>query len=68
MDFIEANRDAYGVEPICAVLPIAPATYYEQRARRKDPDRRPMRAKRDEQLRVEDPACLGRQLRWCVWG
>jgi len=53
VDFIEAHRDAYGVESICEVLPIAPSTYYEQRARRRDPARRPARARRDEQLRVE---------------
>lgn len=43
----------YGVEPICDVLPIAPATYYEHRARRRDPELRPHRAKRDEKLRAE---------------
>ncbi len=43
----------YGVEPICEVLPIAPATYYEHRARKVDPDRRPERAKRDDELRLE---------------
>jgi transposase InsO family protein len=53
VEFIEANKAVYGVEPICAVLPIAPATYYEQRARKEDPDRRPARVKRDEELRVE---------------
>jgi len=26
--FIDAHRDAHGVEPICDVLPIAPSTYY----------------------------------------
>jgi putative transposase len=26
--FIGAHRETYGVEPICAVLPIAPSTYY----------------------------------------
>ena len=26
--FIEEERAGYGVEPICAALPIAPATYY----------------------------------------
>jgi putative transposase len=26
--FIDDHRDAYGVEPICRVLPIAPSTYY----------------------------------------
>lgn len=49
--FIEEHREAYGVEPICEVLPIAPATYYEQLARRRDPELRPERAKRDEALR-----------------
>ena len=32
--FIDEHRDEYGVEPICAVLPIAPSTYYEHKARR----------------------------------
>jgi transposase InsO family protein len=51
--FIEEHRTEYGVEPICTVLPIAPATYYEHRARRRDPELRPARAKRDEELRAE---------------
>lgn len=34
VDFIEAHRDAHEVEPICAVLPIAPSTYYDQRISR----------------------------------
>jgi hypothetical protein len=25
--FIDAHREAYGVEPICAVVPIAPSVY-----------------------------------------
>ena len=29
------------------MLPIAPSTYYEQKAREKDPSRQPARAKRD---------------------
>ena len=49
--FIDEYRTAYGVEPICAVLPIAPSTYYEHQARVRDPDLRPDRAKRDETLR-----------------
>jgi transposase InsO family protein len=53
IDFIESHRAEYGVEPICAMLPIAPSTYYEHRARRSDPARRPARSQRDEQLRVE---------------
>ena len=35
------------------MLPIAPSTYYEQKAREKDPSRLPARAKRDVQLRGE---------------
>ena len=26
--FIDEHREAFGVEPICDALPIAPATYY----------------------------------------
>src|SRR5260221_7894162 len=51
--FIEEHRTEYGVEPICQVLPIAPSTYYEHRARRLDPELRPAREKSDDVLRVE---------------
>ena len=34
--FIDEHHDAYGVEPICKVLPIAPSTYYAHAARRAD--------------------------------
>jgi transposase InsO family protein len=51
--FIDHHREAYGVEPICAQLPIAPSTYYEQKARQVDPSRRPPRAQRDTQLGPE---------------
>jgi putative transposase len=51
--FIDELRNEYGVEPICEVLPIALSTYYEYRSRAEDPDRRPDRAKRDEELRLE---------------
>ncbi|MFC1881539.1 IS3 family transposase [Thermodesulfobacteriota bacterium] len=51
--FIDDHRNAYGVEPICSVLPIAPSTYYEQRARQADPSRLPERAKHDATLMVE---------------
>jgi putative transposase len=49
--FIDEHRGIYGVEPICAVLPIAPSTYYERKAREADPERLPLRAKRDATLR-----------------
>ena len=48
--FIDAHRDAYGVEPICKVLPIAPSTYYLQAARQADPARAPARVQRDTRL------------------
>ena len=53
VSFIEAHRWEYGVEPICMVLPIAPSTYYERRAGRRDPGRLCARARRDEGLRRE---------------
>ncbi len=48
--FIDEQRQVYRVEPICAVLPIAPSTYYEHKARQADPWRRPERARRDAVL------------------
>jgi putative transposase len=51
--FIDAHRAVYGVEPICAEVPIAPSTYYRQRALIADPTRRCARAQRDELLRPE---------------
>src|SRR5438067_7360458 len=46
--YIDENRDRYGVEPICDVLPIAPSTYHE--ARRRPPSDR---ALRDDELKVQ---------------
>ncbi len=43
--FIDEHRAVYGVEPICKVLPIAPSTYHEHAAKRRDPARRSERAK-----------------------
>ncbi len=51
--FIDDHRAAYGVEPICRVLPIAPSTYHAHAARQADPGRLPARAKRDAVLAVE---------------
>ena len=51
--FIDDHRDAYGVEPICSVLPIAPSTYYEHKARQADPSRLSRRSRRDAALMVE---------------
>ena len=50
VEFIDRHRDVYGVEPICAQLPIAPSTYYECKARQVDPTRLPERIRRDAEL------------------
>ena len=50
--FVDAHRALYGVEPICKVLPIAPSTYREAAARRRDPERLPARARRDAVLKI----------------
>ena len=51
--FIDEHRDAYGVEPICRVLPIAPSTYHERVAQRHDPGRRSARSRRDDAIKPE---------------
>ncbi len=48
--FINQHRSEYGVEPICAQLPIAPATYYEHKTREESPARLPARIRRDVEL------------------
>lgn len=32
-EFVDANRDEFGVEPICRTLQVAPSTYYEFKSR-----------------------------------
>ena len=51
--FIDAERAPYGVEPMCAVLPIAPATYFRHKRCQGDPARRSRRAQRDAWLRTQ---------------
>ena len=51
--FIDGHRRAYGVEPICRVLPIAPSTYHDHAAKRRDPSLLSPRAKRDQELKPE---------------
>lgn len=53
VSFIDEHRKEYGVEPICAVLPIAPSTYYSHKARETDPTLLPARAQRDAKLSGE---------------
>jgi putative transposase len=51
--FIDNHRGEYGVGPICKVLPIAPSTYHEHMARRRDPSRLSARNRRDTALTAE---------------
>ena len=50
---IDEHREAYGVEPICKVLPIAPSTYHAHIAQRVDASKRSARAQRDAELKIE---------------
>ena len=50
--YINDHRERFGVEPICAVLPIAPSTYFRVRAQQQDERKRSARAQRDDELRV----------------
>lgn len=51
--FIDEYRGHYGVEPICRVLPVAPSTYHERVAQRRDPSRLSARAQSEEALKPE---------------
>ncbi|CAL1242068.1 protein of unknown function (plasmid) [Candidatus Methylocalor cossyra] len=58
--FSDEHRDAYGVEPICQVLPIAPATYRLQAARQAAPTRRLRLAALEQALYARQPFGPGR--------
>lgn len=51
--FVDEHRQAYGVEPICRMLQIAPSAYYERLRKRPEPERRSAQSKRDEILKPE---------------
>ena len=53
VSFIDQHRDTVGVEPICAVLPIAPSTYFLRKVQQADVTKRSARARRDDELRRE---------------
>jgi len=46
--YIDRNKDRFGVEPICRLLPIAPSTYHD--AKRRPPSARKLR---DERLKIQ---------------
>ena len=43
MEFIDAYRGEFGVEPICRTLQVAPSTYYAAKARQLSPSARALR-------------------------
>ena len=51
--FIDTALELYGVEPMCAVLPIAPATYFRHKRCQADPARRSRRTQRDAWLTTQ---------------
>ena len=51
--YIDEHKDRFGVESICKMLPIAPSTYYELKAREADPMRLPARTRRDAELKPQ---------------
>ena len=53
ISFIEEHRGDYGIEPICRVLPIAPSTFHQHMACRRDPSKLSGRAQRDIALKGE---------------
>jgi putative transposase len=50
--FIDDHRTVYGIESICAVVPIAPSTYFRHKAQQRDPTLRSARAHQDAVLRA----------------
>ena len=48
--YIDSHKERFGVESICRQLPIAPSTYYEHKARERDPGRLPARQRQDAEL------------------
>lgn len=48
--FIDQHRNAFGVEPLCKILQVAPSAYRRHSALLRQPHKRCARAKRDELL------------------
>ena len=55
------DHAVYGVEPICAVWPIAPSVSDERTARERDPPRQLARAQRAADRGAFEPAYQDRQ-------
>lgn len=48
VDFIDVNKQEYGIEPICRVLPIAPSTYHRAKDLESYPEKRSLRSQHDD--------------------
>lgn len=46
--FIDDNKQLYGIEPICRILPIAPSTYYRSKQLEHHPSLRSKRSQNDD--------------------
>ena len=62
MLFVDANRESYGVEPICRMLPSAPSTYYEQKAREEGPKPPASESEARRPTPRRDSSCTAREL------
>ena len=51
--FIDQHRNAFGVEPLCKVLQVAPSAYPRHAAMLREPHRHCARARRDEMLKPQ---------------
>ncbi|MFC4930747.1 IS3 family transposase [Massilia sp. GCM10023247] len=51
--FVDQYRHAYGVEPICRVMQVAPSGYWRYAAQQRNPELRCARAQRDDVLSVD---------------
>jgi putative transposase len=66
VSFIDEEREFYGVEPICAVLPIAPSTYYSRKAQQAHPEYLSARTRLDLELQPEIQRVW--EENFCVYG
>jgi putative transposase len=51
--YMDAHKERFGVEPICAVLPIAPSRHCANKTKHREPDRRSTWGQLDVGLMLE---------------
>ena len=51
--FIDDEKEKYGVEPICRILPIAPSTYYRIKDAQDNPEKQSRRKQSDKHLMAQ---------------